>query len=51
MNAQPNFTPTITPVEPVKTDPNTDSVKSLAEIFEKWVAKDAKFMDQVMEAN
>ena len=34
MNAQPNFTPTITPVEPVKTDPNTDSVKSLAEIFE-----------------
>ena len=51
MNAQPNFTPTITPVEPVKTNPNTDSVKSLAEIFEKWVAKDVKFMDQVMEAN
>jgi hypothetical protein len=51
LNAQPNFTPTITPVEPVKTDPNSDSVKSLAEIFENWVAKDAKFMNQVMEAN
>ena len=51
MNAQPNFTPTITPVDTVKADPSTETVKSLTEIFEKWVAKDAKFMDQVIEAN
>ena len=51
MNAQPNFTPTITPVDPENVDPSTETVKSLTEIFEKWVAKDAKFMDQVMEAN
>ena len=47
LNAQPNFTPTITPVVPVKTDPNSDSVKSLAEIFENWVAKDAKSWRQM----
>ena len=34
MNAQPNFTPTIDPVEPVVTDPDTITVKSLTEIFE-----------------
>ena len=51
MNAQPNFTPTITPVDPVNADPSSETVKSLTEIFEKWVTKDAKFMDQVIEAN
>ena len=33
------------------TDPNINSVKSLAETFEKWVAKDVRFMEQVQEAN
>ena len=52
-NAQPSFTPTptITPSEPKKIDPNSDSIKSLSEIFENWVAKDFTFMDQVVEAN
>ena len=44
-------TPTITPVDPENVDPSSETVKSLTEIFEKWVAKDAKFMDQVIEAN
>jgi hypothetical protein len=50
-NAQPSFTPTITPSEPEKIDPDGESVKSLSEILENWAAKDSKFMDQAVEAN
>ena len=35
-NAQPHFTPTMNPVEAVPTNPDTTTVKSLTEIFNKW---------------
>jgi hypothetical protein len=43
-NAQPSYTPKITPTEPEKIEPGNELVKSLGEIFEK-------FKEQVIEAN
>ena len=51
INAQPHFTPTMNPVEPVTTNPDTTTVKSLTEIFEQWSSKNAAFMEQATIAN
>ena len=49
--AQPHFTPTMNPVEAEHTDPDTTTVKSLTEIFNKWSSKNAEFMEQATIAN
>ena len=50
-NAQPHFTPTMNPVEAEHTNPDTTTVKSLTEIFNKWSSKNAEFMEQATTAN
>ena len=50
-NAQPHFTPTMNPVEAEHTNPDTTTVQSLTEIFNKWSSKNAEFMEQATTAN
>ena len=50
-NTQPSHTPIIKPIEPEKTEPEKESIKTLSEIFEKWMVKDGKFKEQVIAAN
>jgi hypothetical protein len=51
LNAQPSHTPVIKPVKPEEIDPEKETVKSLSEIFDKWMTEDGKFKDQVIKAN
>ena len=48
---QPSHTPVIKPVEHETIDQDKESVKSLSEIFDKWMKKDGKFKEQVVKAN
>ena len=41
----------IVSVQPEEIDPEKETVKSLSEIFDKWMTEDGKFKDQVIEAN
>ena len=50
-DAQPHFTPTMNPVQAEHTNPDTATVQSLAEIFNKWSTKNAEFMEQATTAN